>query len=169
MRRVRRVAAGLVVAAGLLAAPAAQAQELPGTYSLAALDVPAAPWMTFGNAQPAATFDQPAPDAFTVSAAGADLWRATDEYGVVYLPDATPEHFEAVVKVASFNGTHNAAKAGIMVRNDVTVAKSTATWSSARRATARPSSSTTPAATARSTTSRSPSRPAAARSRRRCG
>jgi PKD repeat protein len=118
MRRVRRLTAGLLAVAGLVVAPAAQAQDWPATSSLA-LDVPP-PWLTYGNAQPAATFDQPASNAFTVSAAGADLWRATDEYGVVYLPDATPEHFEAVVKVPSFTGTHNASKAGIMVRNDVT-------------------------------------------------
>ena len=34
----------------------------------------------------------------------------------------TPENFEAIVKVASFDGTHAASKAGIMVRNDITQA-----------------------------------------------
>jgi PKD repeat protein len=116
MRRVRRITAGLLVAAGLLGAPAAQAED---SFALAALDVPP-PWQTFTNASPASTFDQPAPGAFTVSAAGSDLWQATDQYGVVYLKDATPANFEAVVKVASFTGTHVASKAGIMIRNDVT-------------------------------------------------
>ena len=76
------------------------------------------PWTTFGNTSPEATFDQLGTN-FRVSAAGADVWQGANEYGAVYLPGGTPEHFEAVVKVASFDGTHAASKAGIMVRNDI--------------------------------------------------
>ena len=76
------------------------------------------PWVPFGNTTPEATFEQDGDD-FTVTAAGADVWQGTNEFGAVYLPGGTPEHFEAIVKVASFDGTHAASKAGIMVRNDI--------------------------------------------------
>jgi PKD repeat protein/glucose/arabinose dehydrogenase/type 1 glutamine amidotransferase len=76
------------------------------------------PWATFGNTTPAATFDKLG-DNFKISAAGSDLWQATNQYGAVYLPGGTPENFEAVVKVASFDGTHSNSKAGIMVRNKI--------------------------------------------------
>jgi cytochrome c len=79
------------------------------------------PWTTFGNTTPEATFDQLG-DNFTVSAAGSDVWQGTNQYGAVYLPGGTPENFEAVVKVASFDGTHSNSKAGIMVRNDISQA-----------------------------------------------
>ena len=79
------------------------------------------PWTTFGNTTPEATFDQLGSN-FTVSAAGSDVWQATNQYGAVYLPGGTPENFEAIVKVASFDGTHPNSKAGIMVRNDITQA-----------------------------------------------
>ncbi len=75
------------------------------------------PWETFSNVP--ASFDALG-DNFTVSAAGADLWQGTNDYGVVYLPGGAPENFVATVKVASFDATHSNAKAGIMVRNDVT-------------------------------------------------
>jgi PKD repeat protein/type 1 glutamine amidotransferase len=77
------------------------------------------PWETFSSAEPAATFDQLGTN-FTVSAAGSDVWRATNQYGAVYLPGGAPENFVATVKVASFDATHPSAKAGIMVRNDIT-------------------------------------------------
>jgi PKD repeat protein len=76
------------------------------------------PWTTFGNTQPEATFDQLG-DNFTVSAAGSDVWQGTNQYGAVYLPGGLPDGYEAVVKVASFDGTHPASKAGIMIRNDI--------------------------------------------------
>jgi PKD repeat protein len=81
------------------------------------------PWTTFGNTTPPATFDQLGSN-FTVSAAGSDVWQGTNQYGAVYLPGGTPENFEAVVKVASFDGTHSNSKAGIMVRNDISQADS---------------------------------------------
>ena len=78
------------------------------------------PWTTFGNThaggdvRPARRRTSPsAPPAPTCG-------RRTNQYGVVYLPGGTPENFEAVVKVASFDGTHPNSKAGIMVRNDIT-------------------------------------------------
>jgi PKD repeat protein/type 1 glutamine amidotransferase len=82
------------------------------------------PWQTFSSVpdtQPASTFDQLG-DNFTVSAAGNDVWQATNHYGTVYLPGGAPENFVATVKVASFDGTHSNSKAGIMVRNDITAA-----------------------------------------------
>ena len=55
----------------------------------------------------------------TVSAAGADLWQAANDYGVAYLPGGVGENFVATVKVSSFDATHSNAKAGIMVRNEI--------------------------------------------------
>jgi regulation of enolase protein 1 (concanavalin A-like superfamily) len=76
------------------------------------------PWTTFGNTQPEATFDQLG-DNFKVSAAGSDVWQGTNQYGAVYLPGGLPDDHEAVVKVASFDGTHPSSKAGVMIRNDI--------------------------------------------------
>ena len=75
------------------------------------------PWETFDNVD--AAYDKLG-NTFTVSAAGADLWQGTDQYGVVYLPGGAGANFDATVKVNTFDATHTNAKAGIMVRNDVT-------------------------------------------------
>ena len=56
------------------------------------------PWETFANVD--AAFDKVG-DEFTVSAAGADLWQAANEFGAVYLPGGVGENFIATVKVAS--------------------------------------------------------------------
>ena len=124
------------------------------------------PWDTFTNVD--AEFDKVG-DEFTVSAAGADLWQAANEFGAVYLPGGVGENFVATVKVAAFDATHANAKAGIMVRNQIPQGggnDNPATSCSARRATARPSTCTTPAATARSTTPASRWPPVAARAAR---
>ena len=79
------------------------------------------PWQTFESipdGQPEPAFDQLG-NNFTVTAAGADLWQATNQFGAVYLEDGAPENFVATVKVASFDGTHSNSKAGIIVRNDI--------------------------------------------------
>ncbi|RKQ93981.1 glucose/arabinose dehydrogenase [Solirubrobacter pauli] len=74
------------------------------------------PWETFANVD--AAFDKVG-DEFTVSAAGADLWQAANEFGAVYLPGGVGENFVATVKVAEFDGTHASGKAGIIVRNQI--------------------------------------------------
>ena len=74
------------------------------------------PWETFANVD--ADFDRVGGET-TVSAAGADLWQAANDYGVAYLPGGVGENFVATVKVSSFDATHANAKAGIMVRNEI--------------------------------------------------
>ena len=74
------------------------------------------PWETYTNVD--ADFDKVG-DEFTVSAAGADLWQAANDFGTVYLPGGVGQNFVATVKVASFDATHTNAKAGIMVRNQI--------------------------------------------------
>ena len=74
------------------------------------------PWETFANVD--ADFDRVGGET-TVSAAGADLWQAANDYGVAYLPGGVGENFVATVKVSSFDATHSNAKAGIMVRNEI--------------------------------------------------
>jgi PKD repeat protein len=77
------------------------------------------PWQTFSSVpSPPSTFDQLG-NNFTVSAAGSDLWQATNQFGAVFLERGAPENFVATVKVASFDGTHSNSKAGIIVRNNI--------------------------------------------------
>jgi cytochrome c len=75
-------------------------------------------WQTFSNVQ--ATFDRPDPDTWVVSAAGADTWQGTDEYGAVYRPGAADTDWTATVRIDRQTNTNASAKAGIIVRNDMT-------------------------------------------------
>jgi PKD repeat protein/glucose/arabinose dehydrogenase/type 1 glutamine amidotransferase len=81
------------------------------------------PFTTFASTE--ADFGQLG-ETFSIDAAGADVWQGTDQYGAIYDPAGAGENFVAQVKVDSFNGTHTAAKAGIMVRNDMTAPASAA-------------------------------------------
>jgi type IV pilus assembly protein PilY1 len=56
--------------------------------------------------------------AMTLTAAGNDVWTNSDEYAAYYLPDVEG-NFTVTVKVVSQDDTHSWAKAGIMVRNDI--------------------------------------------------
>jgi glucose/arabinose dehydrogenase/type 1 glutamine amidotransferase/beta-xylosidase len=75
-------------------------------------------WQTFSNVQ--ATFDRPDTDTWVVAAAGADTWQGTDEYGAVYLPGKADTDWTATVKIERQQNTNASAKAGIIVRNDMT-------------------------------------------------
>jgi glucose/arabinose dehydrogenase/PKD repeat protein len=75
-------------------------------------------WQTFGNVT--ATFDRPDTDTWVVDAGGANMWQDTDEYGAVYLPGAAGTEWTATVRVASQGNSAGSAKAGLIVRNDVT-------------------------------------------------
>jgi hypothetical protein len=55
-----------------------------------------------------------------IRAQGADVYGSTDEYGAAYLPGAEHDGSTTVVKVDSQTDTDPWAKAGIMVRNDIT-------------------------------------------------
>jgi glucose/arabinose dehydrogenase/PKD repeat protein/type 1 glutamine amidotransferase len=75
-------------------------------------------WQTFSNVQ--ATFDRPDTDTWVVNAGGANMWQGTDEYGSVYLPGAAGTEWTATVKIERQGNSASSAKAGIIVRNDVT-------------------------------------------------
>ncbi|WP_328932211.1 MULTISPECIES: NEW3 domain-containing protein [unclassified Streptomyces] len=55
-----------------------------------------------------------------IQAQGADLYNGTNEYGSIYLPGAEHDGSVTTVKLNSQSDTDVWAKAGIMVRNDIT-------------------------------------------------
>ncbi len=73
-----------------------------------------------------------------IQAQGADLYNGTNEYGSIYLPGAEHDGSVTTVKLNAQSDTDVWAKAGIMVRNDITEPNtSPGTWRSSRpRATA---------------------------------
>ncbi|NEE03496.1 ThuA domain-containing protein [Phytoactinopolyspora halotolerans] len=75
-------------------------------------------WVTFSNADGA--FDRPDTDTWVIDSAGANMWQGTDQYSAAYLPAAGGEEWTATVKIESQTNSHNSAKAGLIVRNDVT-------------------------------------------------
>ena len=71
-----------------------------------------------GNAR----FSQSGRD-FTIEAAGYDVWTDADEYGAMYEPDHSGDVVAETI-VESQEDTHDWAKAGLMVANDITSAGS---------------------------------------------
>ncbi len=80
-----------------------------------------APYRTFAST--AASFGQ-AGSRLGVRAAGSDVYGGTNQYGAIYQPGAMVDGTVATVQVLSQSNTNAWAKAGIMVRNDVTSADS---------------------------------------------
>ena len=58
-------------------------------------------------------------DAIAIEGAGADLWGATNEFGTVYRPGAFGTAATATVRVTSQDATGRRARAGLIVRNDL--------------------------------------------------
>ncbi|WP_152189228.1 ThuA domain-containing protein [Georgenia satyanarayanai] len=58
--------------------------------------------------------------SFVITSGGANMWNAVDEYSSLYLPAGADENWSATVKVVSQGNSHNSAKAGLIVRNDIT-------------------------------------------------
>lgn len=58
--------------------------------------------------------------AMTITAAGMDVWTNADEYGAYYLGNVEGD-FVVTVTIAFQENTHPWAKAGIMVRDDITM------------------------------------------------
>ncbi|WP_129667645.1 ThuA domain-containing protein [Phytoactinopolyspora endophytica] len=75
-------------------------------------------WLTYSNAD--GTFDRPDTDTWVIDSGGGNMWQGTDEYSAAYLPAAAAEQWTATVKIESQTNSHNSAKAGLIVRNDVT-------------------------------------------------
>ncbi len=65
-------------------------------------------------------FEKVSDGVFRITGAGNNTWQGTDQYSSLFLPGgADDDSWEAVVKVNSQDNTAGAAKAGIMVRNDM--------------------------------------------------
>jgi hypothetical protein len=77
----------------------------------------AAPFKTFAST--AAGFGQSGTQ-LGIRTQGADIYGSTNEYGAIYQPGAEHDGSTTIVKVTSQSVTDPWAKAGIMVRNDVT-------------------------------------------------
>jgi regulation of enolase protein 1 (concanavalin A-like superfamily) len=74
------------------------------------------PYKTFASTT--AQFSQVG-DRLGIQAQGADLWGSTNEYGAMYLPGREHDGSTTIVRVDSQADTNVWAKAGIMVRNDI--------------------------------------------------
>jgi hypothetical protein len=77
----------------------------------------AAPYRTFASTP--AGFGQSGTE-LGIRAQGSDVYGGTNEYGAVYVPGAEHDGSTTVVKVTSQTDTDPWAKAGIMVRNNIT-------------------------------------------------
>ncbi|WP_053205743.1 ThuA domain-containing protein [Jiangella muralis] len=80
-------------------------------------------WLTFSHASANGTFDRPDNNTWVVESGGGNMWQGTDEYSAVYLPGAagaTGDQWTATAKVVSQTNSNNSAKAGLIIRNDVT-------------------------------------------------
>ena len=79
----------------------------------------------FGTLQPFSNadgeFERIGSGAFRITGAGADTWQGVDEYSALYQPGGGDDTtWEATVKVTAQDATNGSAKAGIIVRNDIT-------------------------------------------------
>jgi cytochrome c len=57
---------------------------------------------------------------FRITGAGGDAWQGVDQYSTLYAPAAGDDNWEGVGRVDAQDNTHASAKAGIIVRNDIT-------------------------------------------------
>jgi hypothetical protein len=84
-----------------------------------------APYKTYSSATDApAVFGQSGQE-FGISGAGADLFSGTDAYSTIYSPGAVGSTATVETEVAAQQGMTGYAKAGIIVRNDMTGSGST--------------------------------------------
>ncbi len=73
---------------------------------------------TFTNAN--GTFEQLAEGKYLITSGGANMWQGTNEYSTVYREQGADENWSATVRINSQGNSNGSAKAGIIVRNDVT-------------------------------------------------
>ncbi|GAB3161871.1 hypothetical protein GCM10027059_13090 [Myceligenerans halotolerans] len=73
---------------------------------------------TFSNAD--GTFEQLGQGAYRITSGGANMWQGTNEYSTIYREAGAGEQWSATVRIDSQENSHTSAKAGIIVRNDVT-------------------------------------------------
>jgi hypothetical protein len=79
-----------------------------------------APYKTYSSATDAPAVFGQSGQQFGISGAGADLFSGTDAYSAIYLPGAAGTTAAVETKVTSQQNMRGYAKAGIMVRNDIT-------------------------------------------------
>ncbi|MFC4627620.1 ThuA domain-containing protein [Promicromonospora alba] len=72
---------------------------------------------TFSNAD--GEFEQLATGRYVIESGGANMWQGVDQYSAIYR-EGTDRHWTATVRINSQGNSHGSAKAGIIVRNDVT-------------------------------------------------
>lgn len=80
-----------------------------------------APYKTFASTKIPAQFGQLG-GSFAIDAAGTDDWIGIDQAGIIYLPRGAGPSTTAIAEVTSQADTSPYAKAGIMVRNNITQA-----------------------------------------------
>jgi Alpha galactosidase A/Alpha-galactosidase, CBM13 domain/Alpha galactosidase C-terminal beta sandwich domain/NPCBM-associated, NEW3 domain of alpha-galactosidase len=79
-----------------------------------------APYKTYSSATDAPAVFGQSGQQFGISGAGADLYSGTDAYSSIYLPGSVGTTSSIETKVTSQQNMSGYAKAGIMVRNDIT-------------------------------------------------
>ncbi|MBD8518067.1 right-handed parallel beta-helix repeat-containing protein [Plantibacter sp. CFBP 8804] len=88
----------------------------------------AAPYQTTGTSATSSYFAQEGGDQFSISAAGADVWRGgaqtDDAFGAVYQDGVVRSGTTLSARVDAQNDTNPWAKTGLMIRNDMTKASS---------------------------------------------
>ncbi|MDN4599123.1 right-handed parallel beta-helix repeat-containing protein [Leifsonia virtsii] len=86
-------------------------------------------YATTGSSAVSSYFGQ-AGDAFGIAAAGADVWGAggqrSDQFGAIYRAGSFGGDATVSARVVSVNDSNASAKSGVMVRNDITKAGSSA-------------------------------------------
>ena len=75
-------------------------------------------WETFSNT--GADFERPDSDTWIVTSGGNNMWQSVDEYGAAYRPAGADDSWTATVKIESQGNSDGNAKAGLIIRNDVT-------------------------------------------------
>ncbi|MEE6286919.1 ThuA domain-containing protein, partial [Georgenia sp. MJ173] len=75
-------------------------------------------FLTFSNVD--GEFSRGEDGTFTINSGGGNMWNAVDEYSALYMPAGADERWSATVKINSQGNSHGSAKAGLIVRNDVT-------------------------------------------------
>ena len=74
--------------------------------------------VTFTNVN--GDFERLGTGAYRIIGAGNDTWQGTDQYSALYQPAGGDDRYDAVVRVDAHTMTHGSAKAGLIVRNDMT-------------------------------------------------
>jgi serine/threonine protein kinase len=115
-------AAGVTLLSGGSSPPGPNPASGASTHPApAATRSPAAlPFKTYSSATDAATSFHQSGQQFTISGAGADLWDGTDAYSTMYQPGAVGTTSTIETEVTSQQNMNGDAKAGILVRNDMT-------------------------------------------------